>query len=349
MSPTNLFSRWLLAATAVLAVAGLYGGLVRVGVPLPYAPAPAQLHGLIMMQGVFGTLVPLERAVALRRPVWLVAPTLSVLATAGLLAGLPPVAPMLAYVLAATLFCAMSLQVVRLQPAAFTLALLLGAGCLLVGAIAAMAGDVGEALPWWLGFLVLTVAAERLELSRFIGHGRGSIATFLAATATLLAGCAVGFDGAWGSRLFGLGLVLLSLWLWRHDIALRTVRSRGQARFMAASILCGHTWLAVAGGVGLLVPDTARDALIHAVTIGFTLSMVMGHALVILPAVAGLRLRYSPSLFAPLAILQAAAGSRVLADLWLIDCLWVSGLLTVLAPALFATLLARSSPTRPAG
>lgn len=335
--------RSLLAATAVLAVAGLYGGLVRIGVPLPNAAVPAELHGLIMMQGVFGTLVPLERAVALRGPVWFVSPILSILATAGLLAGLPPIAAFVAYAAAAALFCWMSGHVLRLQPASFTVALLLGAVCLLIGSIHTVVatGANATSVPWWLAYLVLTVSGERLELSRLMGHSRTIVAAFFAAALILLIGCLIGLADAWGARCFGLGLLLLSIWLWRHDIALRTIRTRGQARFMAAAVLCGHAWLGVAGLLGLGLPENGAgpDALIHAVTIGFALSMVMGHALVILPAVAGVRIQYSPFLYAPLAILQAAVFYRILADAFFIDWRWVSGPATVLALAVFATLV----------
>ena len=336
-----------MTATAVLAVAGFYGGLVRIGVPLPYAKVPAELHGLIMMQGVFGTLVPLERAVALRLPIWFASPILSILATAGLLAGLPAMGALVAYAIAAAVFCCMSAHVVRLQPAPFTLVLLLGAACLAIAAIQVVMGDgaVAASIPWWLAYLVLTVAGERLELSRLMGHGAATIAAFFAAALALLAGCVMGLESGWGAGFFGAGLLLLSAWLWRYDIALRTVRARGQARFMAAAILCGHAWLGIAGLLGLGISDDVMgpDALIHAITIGFALSMVMGHALVILPAVAAIKIRYSPLLYAPLAMLQASVCFRVLADAFFIDWRWVSGLLTVLALAAFAALVATAS------
>lgn len=348
MSATNLLPRSLLAATAVLAVAGFYGGLVRIGVPLPYARAPAELHGLIMMQGVFGTLVPLERAVALRTPFWFVSPILSIIATAALLAGLPASAALVAYAMAASVFCCLSGHVVRLQPAPFTIALLLGAVCLLIASIQTVmaSGAVMASIPWWFAYLILTISGERLELSRLMGHGTATVAAFFAAALVLLIGCFIGLESAWGAGCFGVGLLLLSAWLWRYDIALRTVRTHGQSRFMAVAILCGHAWLGVAGLLCLGIAESAAgaDALIHAVTIGFALSMVMGHALVILPAVAGIRIRYSPSLYVPLALLQAAVCYRVLADSFFIDWRWISGLLTVLALAMFAMLVVAPKP-----
>lgn len=63
----------LLAAAALLAA--LWGGLVRIGWSLPALPLrlPAA-HGALMIPGFLGSLISLERAVALRqqaRPGWI--------------------------------------------------------------------------------------------------------------------------------------------------------------------------------------------------------------------------------------------------------------------------------------
>ena len=347
VSTTGLIPRLLLAATATLAVAGFYGGLARIGVPLPYADAPSGLHGVIMMQGVFGTLVPLERAVALRTPAWLVGPALSILATASLIAGAPELFGLTLFAMSAVLFCCMSAYVVRLQPASFTLALFLGSASLKVAAIENLVndGDVTSAVPWWLSFLVLTVAGERLELSRLMGHGRGSVTAFFGAATVLLAGAAMGFDRPSGPLVYGIGLMLLAAWLLRFDIAHRTIRMQGKARFMGVAILCGHAWLAVAAIVAFALPSGAgsMDALIHTITIGFGLSMVMGHALIILPAVAGVAIQYSPSMFVPLLLLQASVAWRIVADALVVELRWSAGVFAVLALAAFVAFAVRNA------
>ena len=73
-------------------------------------------------------------------------------------------------------------------------------------------------------------------------------------------------------------------------------------------MLAGYGWLVVASGVWLTgsggadgVPvGSGYDAVIHAVFLGFTMSMIMAHAPVILPAVLRRPLPYHPVLIVPI-------------------------------------------------
>src|SRR5215470_12457087 len=56
----------LAIGAAGLAV-GLWSGLVRLGLVLPGVPAIAEFHGALMICGFLGTLISLERAVAVGR------------------------------------------------------------------------------------------------------------------------------------------------------------------------------------------------------------------------------------------------------------------------------------------
>ena len=56
-----------------------------------------------------------------------------------------------------------------------------------------------------------------------------------------------------------------------------------------------------------------RDTALHAPGLGFVLSMVMAHAPVILPAVAGVRLRFSALFYLPLAALHSTLIWRLVA------------------------------------
>lgn len=330
----------LLACAGATLAFGLWAGLARLGWDLPQGAALAELHGPLLVSGMFGTLVALERAVALGRSWAFIGPLASVAGTAALLAGLPPETAGWAYVLAAVALCAASAQTVYLQPAAFTASLAVGALAWLYGSVLwARGGVVSDLVGWWLAFLVLTVAGERLELSRLTVPRRGGLPLYAAACGLLLAGAACGLPTRAGATLAGTGLLTLTGWLVRHDIAVRTVRRGGQARFMAACMLAGYVWLGLSGLalVGQQPSETTfgYDIALHAVLIGFVLSMVFGHASIILPAVARVPVPYGPLLYGPLVLLHASVAVRVGSGLagWQPGRRW-SGLLTV------ATLLA---------
>jgi hypothetical protein len=89
----------------------------------------------------------------------------------------------------------------------------------------------------------------------------------------------------------------------------------GLPRFVAASLLIGYGWLIV-GGMAWIVfgaqPSIAAyDAMLHAVFLGFAISMVFGHAPIILPAVLRLSLPYRPRFYAHLALLHAGLLLRI--------------------------------------
>ena len=146
---------------------------------------------------------------------------------------------------------------------------------------------------------------------------------------------------------------MLSAWLLRHDIALRNIRLGGQTRFFAACMLPGYGWLAV-GGMLLIAmplgePVHGYDMVLHAIAVGFVLSMVFGHALIILPAVIGVRLSYSAALYLPLGVLHLAVLLRIAGGLADSAALRLSsGPLTIAALFVFVccVALARRNPDR---
>ena len=338
-----------LALGALGLIAGLYGALGRLGWALPAGGALATLHGPLMISGLFGTLISLERAVALGRGWSYAAPALSGLGTLLLLAGAPEAVGAGAYAAAAAVLAGASLLITIQQPAVFTGALLFGTLAWLSGNLLwLMGGSVPDLVGWWLAFLVLTIAGERLELSRLMRQRRGSEALFLFAVGLLAVGAQNGLMTENGAVLFGLALLVTTLWLLLHDIARLNIRRSGQTRFMAGCMLAGYLWLGLAG-MGLIAsPPGASsfsyDIALHAVLIGFVLSMVFGHALVILPAVVRIRLRYAPVLYAPLLLLHASVALRVGAGLasWEAGRM-ASGVLTLLALAGFVASLTGAS------
>ena len=128
---------------------------------------------------------------------------------------------------------------------------------------------------------------------------------------------------------------------------------QGQRLRVGALATGARGYLAVAGGIwaigGAAYEGARYDAVVHAVFLGFTLSMVMAHAPVILPAVLRRPLPYHPGLWAPLLLLH---GSLVLRT-WVGDGLGVSevwqvaGVLNAASLLLFVVVAAWST-VRPA-
>jgi hypothetical protein len=235
------------------------------------------------------------------------------------------------------------------QFALFVAVLAIGAACWLVGSVLWLMGQsLSEIAGWWLNFLILTIAAERLELGRLLRVSRASQAVFVLGTLLLVAGAARAELLAASMPFTAAGLIGLAGWLIHNDIARRTIRLTGLPRFSAASILAGHVWLGVAGLLLALAPFGAivslYDAAVHAIALGFVMSMIFGHAPIILPAVTGLRVRFSPAAYGPLALLHVSVLLRVMGDIaGRSDILAASALLTILALIGYAAILIRAS------
>jgi hypothetical protein len=212
-----------------------------------------------------------------------------------------------------------SLDVFRRQRAMFTFTLALGAACWSVGNVLWAAGyAVRDVVAWWLAFLILTIAGERLELSRFLPPSRIAGWIFAAIVGAIVIGL-LGAGAPWGTQLLAAGLVALAAWLVKQDIARRTVRAQGLTRFIAVCLLSGYVWLALGGGIivaakGLHAGTASYDAAVHALALGFVFAMVFGHAPIIFPAVLRVAVPYHPTFYLPLALLQVSLALRLAGD-----------------------------------
>ncbi|WP_286901530.1 hypothetical protein [Thermocrispum sp.] len=347
--------RALFAIPAAAALfTGLDGALSLLGVwsPIP-GEGTAEAHGVLMTVGFVGTLIALERAVAARRRAAFCAPAL--LSTGALLMLAPHArdAGALLLVLGAAALVAVYVvlwqrrhdQAVEVQGLGAVLAL--GAAICLLGGV-----PVGQLVPWLAGFLVLTIAGERLELAALHMPPQAGRMLVLGAAA-VACGALIALLWPVFTFCFGIALAGVAVWLIRHDVARRTVRARGPARFMALAMLAGQAWLAVAAGLWLVagrstvsdaLAEALRDATAHAVFLGFAMSMVMAHAPVVLPAVARIPLPFHRGMYLPLLLLHGGLVVR----LWLGDALGIrlawqaGGVVTVLSLVGFLAVVAWS-------
>ncbi len=312
-----------LLGVAMLLVTGVIGGLLRagVGVPLPADSAwPGQAvlaHAFLMICGFMGTVIAIERAVAVKRRLAFVAPALSACAGFVMLAGGGTTLAAWLAVAASVAFVLVNVVVVDKQLAAHTVLLLIGAVAWLVGNVLLALGSPQAsvmAIPWWFSFLVLTIAAERLEMTRLMRRRAGAASTLHATLAAMLLGAAAfALSPVWGGIVYGASLVALCAWLVTFDIARRTVSAHGLSRYMAVCLLTGYAWLGIAGlaWVGNSFGWPVRDVALHALGLGFVFSMMLGHAPVILPALARVKIEFGWFFYIPLVVLHGSLAVRL--------------------------------------
>ncbi|MGH3225775.1 MAG: hypothetical protein ACRDPY_45030, partial [Streptosporangiaceae bacterium] len=334
--PRRRRARWvppLMAAAVVCLLAGLWAALVRLGLAVPAGISSLpQAHGQLMTLGFLGTFIALERAVALGEAWGYLAPAAAGAGGITVAAGAPGGVGEALLGCGGLALVAIFVAVHRIQPSLHNAVLAAGAVCWVVADGLWLAGwDISRFVPWLAGFLVLTITGERLELSRMTGTSRlgrllfaGAAALFAAGLlASLAAGPAAAAPGEpvpVGIRVTGAGLIALAAWLARYDVARRTVRGHGVTRYMAVALLAGYAWLAVAGvlwaGVGQMADGAAYDAELHAIFLGFVMSMIFAHAPVIVPSVLGRPFPYRRILYAPLVLLHASVAVRLAGGDW---------------------------------
>jgi hypothetical protein len=341
----------LLAIALVTLLAALWAGLLRLGWRIPSLTTNlAAIHGPLMVSGFLGTVIGLERAVALGYRWAYLAPLLSAAGSVLLLVGLPPASGGLLFSLSSFVLIVIFGVILKRQSALFTVTSALGAAAWLLGNLLWLSGAaLSRVAPWWMGFLVLTIAGERLELSRLLQLTRWSRALFRALVVVMLASLALGlFDPFNGSRLFGVGLFGLALWLINNDLARHTARQRGLARFIGLALLSGYVWLAVSGllslGYGVVASGPAYDAVLHTVFLGFAFVLLFAHAPIIIPAVTGRSIPYRPVFYTHLGLLHVSLALRLGGGLAGSAAAWQwGGLLNVVAVLLFLVNTARAA------
>lgn len=322
----------LLAGGGIGLLAGLDAALLRLGLTAPVeSTGLASLHGILMLYGFLGTAITLERAVALRSDPkaitgWgYLAPAASGLAVISAVVGSTSSDPIFFRLVPAALWAASMLTLVaiylviwRRQQTFFLLIQTLGAVAGAIGIILWGRGlEIPLVIPWWTAFVILTILGERLELARIaFAANTTQVRVFIETLIYLTSLTIAMFVPGWGYPLMGLSLAVLVVEVGMHDIALRTVRTQGITKFMAAAMLAGYAWALVAAGIwvvaGPVFSGYAYDTAVHSLTIGFALSMIMAHAPIIIPAVVRRSVPYSPVMWAVWFMLQLGLVVRVI-------------------------------------
>ncbi|MBF0267570.1 MAG: hypothetical protein HQL44_03145 [Alphaproteobacteria bacterium] len=308
-----------LAPGAVALIAGLLAGLDRMDIALPIPTIDlAMKHGPLMVAGFLATVIGLERAVALQSGWAFLAPAFSGIGALLFLAGFSQ-APIL-MALGGLVLALSGLEGVRRQPALYSVIMALGG---MAGAAAtvfwAFGASVPDAVGSWMAFLALTIAGERLELTRFLPPAKGRTPSLILLIALILLGSATSLiDSNAAPRVMGAGFLGLAVWLMVFDIARRNLRQPGLPRFIGLALLLGYVWLGIGGGAlidhGMPQGGFEYDAVLHLIFVGFVFSMIFGHAPVILPAVLKVQTPYHPILMVWLALLHGGLLLRLIGD-----------------------------------
>ena len=345
-----------LVALALFALlAALWAGWIRIGWNWPpLQPSLPGSHGPLMIAGFLGSLIALERAVALKGKWMYLSPLLSglggmVLAT-GIDSGIGPYLLTLGSLLLVAIFYV----ILRQHTTWYTVTMALGALAFGIGnALWVLGWSIPRVVLWWETFLILTIAGERLELGRLVRLSNRALRAFSTSIIIIVLGLLVtAISLRLGARIFSLGLLVLAIWLFTNDISRRTIRQYGIPRYAAICLLSGFTWLAIGGLLGIIYGAQAAgplyDAILHSVFIGFVISMIFGHAPIIFPSILGLPIQYSPSFYTHLSLLHGSLILRIVGDILLNPMMrqWgglLNGIAILLFLALTALAMSRSS------
>lgn len=332
----------LVALSLLALLAAMWAGLLRIGWTLPVFPELVMAHGPLMVGGFLGTLISLERAVAIRKKWMFAAPILTALGWIFLLAS-PGITGAALFTPGSLVTLAILIFMVFHEPKIYTVVMAAGGASWAAGNILWMTGmPLFQVVFWWMAFLVLTIAGERLELSRILRLKPLKVLTFGLFSALILIGAGVAvFNLDLGTRLSGVGLLGLGLWFLPNDIAGRNLRHAVPlTRYIAHCLYAGFIWLILGGGtmlgIGAQYAGPYYDAMLHIVFVGFVMSMIFGHAPIIFPAILQVRVTFQPAFYVHLLLLHLSLLVRVAGDMASLQTLrqW-GGLLNETAILLF--------------
>ncbi|MCU7551709.1 hypothetical protein OCK74_21490 [Chitinophagaceae bacterium LB-8] len=320
----------------------IWGGWIRIGWSLPVSQVAAQ-HGAMMVGSFLATLVLLERAVTFQNKWVLLLPVINGLSVIAFLVQQPELAQLflIAGSLGFTLICG---YFIKQYKELYNYVFFAGALCLLIGNVIIWKTNFyPNAVTWWIGFLLFTIVAERLELSRFIGLSSFKRNLLLLALGSVGAGLIWPFHYS-GNVVFALSILAIALWLLKYDMAWFAIRKQGPHRYSGLLLIFGYAWLVITAALFLAGNHSAfgYDAALHSFFIGFVFSMIFSHAPIIFPAVLKLPLKiYRPVLYVWFALLQTSLVLRIVADvIESIHARRIAGLLNGVAILLFFVTIA---------
>ena len=306
---------FVLPLVLVSLILGMLAGLFRLGWSIPMGPVAGE-HGALMVGSFLGTLICLERIVALKKKWLYTIPVLSGSSFIFFLLGKQVIAMSLLTIGSLGLVYIYFDLIIRFKEYYYYV-MLLGALTWAMGNLLIIQKSFyPAAAPWWIAFILLTVFGERLELSKFLPQSKTKRASMIAAISIFIIGIILPYHDT-GKIITGVGMVLMAVWLLNYDIARKSSKTTGIHKFTGMLLLAGYFWLAVSGLFMIFDFNILYqyDAMLHSFFLGFTFSMIFAHAPIIFPGVAGLAMRpYHKTLAYWGVMLQVGIACRILAD-----------------------------------
>ncbi len=297
-------------------ISGILTGWFRIGFDMPVSRIYLH-HGAIMTGSFLGTVILIERIVALKRK-WLFSfPLINASSLIFYWLDWTQMAFLMLIIGAVGLFYVFFL-INRIHTDIPHKVMWAGAAAWFIGNIHLFIfNQYAHSILWWMAFLLLTIVGERLELCRFLPVSSTKKNLLLVLLALFVASCVIPIQV--GSQLIaGIALIFISAWLMMYDMVRKSIKMTGIHRFSAITLMCGYLWLAVSGLLYLMETTgmITYDMLIHSFFLGFIFSMIFAHAPIILPGVLNLGFKpFHPSLYAWVAIFQISLIFRIFGNM----------------------------------
>jgi hypothetical protein len=310
----------LLPFIVIALLSGLLSGWTRLGWDFPLSvstSASVAQHGAIMASGFLGSLILLEKIVLLQNRWFLVLPLVNALSVPSFLLDYQTLAMILLLIGSTAMVC-VAIYFLLKYSESYHYLLLGGAVLLWIGNFRLLISNFYPAtLPYLMGFFLLVIVGERLEMSRFLPVSKFKINVLWT---MLLAWVVSILLIPFHSKMFPFTSILLSgiaLWLLQNDMPKHSIKKAGLHRFVGINLIIAYLWLSIFGIWQFLPLKTgfAYDAFVHLYFIGFVLAMVLAHAPIILPSV--LKLGVKPFhwvLYAWVAIVHSSLIIRLIGD-----------------------------------
>jgi hypothetical protein len=308
---------------------GIYTGWLRMGWNLPITNAMGQ-HGLIMVGSFLTTLILIERIVGLKK-IWLyLLPLINVMSLPLFLFQEDQLALILLIIGSAGLLGVYGVIYYK-HKEKYILFMMSGSALLILGLLILLLGNRYPAsIPYLMGFLLLTILGERIDLAKFLPRKKMKYPLLWGFILVFITGIFTSYFRI-GHLLSGTGMILVSYWLVTYDIVNKSIRSHGIHQYIGSTLFSGYIWLFITGMLMVLNLDLVYfyDALLHSFFLGFVFLMIFAHAPIIFPGVMGFSFKpFHKSFYIWMILLNISLLFRLVTDLlFLMTLRQISGLL----------------------